>query len=268
MDRQPSQSEEFSAYRLGGLLSITSPYSFIFTRRKRNNLVYAIFSSEAKKGMRVLEIGCGSGANIFMLNELYPKAEEIEFYGVDISPMRIRFANSITRWKGRTGNCHFNLGTAEKLGYSDGQFDMVICTEVLEHLLDSKIALKEMNRVLKKGGVAVISTPIRDSMPRKIIRDRIEDIIERRATKGNPNEMVDGSYGHISVLSTKELILMSKDACFRVEKKMKQSLVHGWHFLDRHQVIFAILLIMDAVLDRLPHSYRFSWGIVLKLRKT
>ncbi len=39
------------------------------------------------------------------------------------------------------------------------QFDLVICTQVLEYLPDPSLAVEEIRRVLRKGGVAFISVP-------------------------------------------------------------------------------------------------------------
>jgi len=48
---------------------------------------------------------------------------------------------------------------AEALPFRDGQFDLVICTQVLEYLADPGLAAAEIRRVLRKGGVAFFSAP-------------------------------------------------------------------------------------------------------------
>ena len=50
-------------------------------------------------------------------------------------------------------------GDALRLPFADGTFNFVLCNSVIEHLPDDKAALKEMGRVLKRGGRLVLSTP-------------------------------------------------------------------------------------------------------------
>lgn len=50
------------------------------------------------------------------------------------------------------------------LPYENNQFDLIICNHVLEHIIDDTKALKELNRVLKPGGQAILQVPISKSM--------------------------------------------------------------------------------------------------------
>ena len=54
---------------------------------------------------------------------------------------------------------------------------------------------------------------------------------------------------------------------FQIEKVKKGSIVYGLPFYDRHQVLFALLLILDSILDRMPRNYVFGWGLIIKLKK-
>lgn len=59
------------------------------------------------------------------------------------------------------------IGDIHNLPFKDEEFDVVLCVEVLEHVLEPKKAIQEMNRVLKKGGTLVLTTrfvyPIHDA---------------------------------------------------------------------------------------------------------
>jgi ubiquinone/menaquinone biosynthesis C-methylase UbiE len=50
-------------------------------------------------------------------------------------------------------------GSAEKMPFVDGEFDLVTCTDVLEHVSDDVSALSEINRILRPGGYALITVP-------------------------------------------------------------------------------------------------------------
>ena len=50
------------------------------------------------------------------------------------------------------------IGDAHKLPFSDNEFEMILCTEVLEHLTEPHVAIKEMERVLKPEGKIILTT--------------------------------------------------------------------------------------------------------------
>lgn len=103
---------------------------------------------------KILDIGCGRG---FLLQHLKARAQPgTEFWGLDLSPKLCQIA--------RKNNPGANIicGDAESLPFSDNQFDFVFMTETLEHLLDYDKALAEAGRVLKPGGIFIITVPNRD----------------------------------------------------------------------------------------------------------
>ncbi len=56
-------------------------------------------------------------------------------------------------------NVFFQQGDAEHLAFADNAFDIVVCSEVLEHLIEPQQALTEMRRVLKNNGTLILTTP-------------------------------------------------------------------------------------------------------------
>ena len=97
------------------------------------------------RGDKYLDAGFGTG---LILRHL-PKNS----IGLDINPRNIKRAK-----KYLSGN-KLILGDIEKLPFKDNSFSTVICTEVLEHLPKPQIAIKEILRVLKTGGVLVGTVP-------------------------------------------------------------------------------------------------------------
>ncbi|HEX5602840.1 MAG TPA: methyltransferase domain-containing protein, partial [Pyrinomonadaceae bacterium] len=95
---------------------------------------------------RILDVGCGTGANLLMLSN-YGDAE-----GVDVSEDALAFC----RERGLT---NVKLGAAEALPYEDGTFDLVTALDVVEHLDDDLAGLREMRRVLRPGGRALLFVP-------------------------------------------------------------------------------------------------------------
>lgn len=95
---------------------------------------------------RVLDVGCGTGANLEMLAR-FGDAE-----GVDISDDALAFCRE-------RGLARVRHGAAESLPYPDAQFDLVTALDVVEHLDDDRAGLAEMRRVLKPGGRALLFVP-------------------------------------------------------------------------------------------------------------
>jgi len=95
---------------------------------------------------RILDVGCGTGANLEMLGK-YGTAE-----GVDVSEEALNFCRA-------RGLERVRLGAAEKLPYGDQSFDLVTALDVVEHLDDDAAGLREMRRVLRPGGRALLFVP-------------------------------------------------------------------------------------------------------------
>jgi SAM-dependent methyltransferase len=95
---------------------------------------------------RILDVGCGTGANLLMLSQ-YGDAE-----GVDLSEDALAFCRE-------RGLEKVKLGAAEKLPYDDGTFDLVTALDVVEHLDDDLAGLREMRRVLRPGGRVLLFVP-------------------------------------------------------------------------------------------------------------
>jgi ubiquinone/menaquinone biosynthesis C-methylase UbiE len=98
-------------------------------------------------GDRLLEVGCGAG-------NILEKAPPGNLFGVDISAFIVAKASR------RLGEkAVLFQADAQNLPFKDRVFERVICSEVLEHLLDPLVSLQEIARILNHRGVAIISVP-------------------------------------------------------------------------------------------------------------
>ena len=112
-------------------------------------------------GDRVLDLGCGEGRHVI---SAYLE-QEVDAIGVDLSladlvTTREKFEEFVDeRMPGKS----FGLSSANALAlpFADNSFDKVICSEVLEHIPDYRAALREIDRVLKPGGLFCASVPRR-----------------------------------------------------------------------------------------------------------
>jgi SAM-dependent methyltransferase len=108
--------------------------------------IVARLNLQGRAEPRILDVGCGTGANLEMLAQ-FGEAE-----GVDVSEDALAFC----RARGLTKVTH---GEAERLPYADGSFDLVTALDVVEHLDDDASGLREMRRVLRPGGRALLFVP-------------------------------------------------------------------------------------------------------------
>jgi SAM-dependent methyltransferase len=99
-----------------------------------------------RDGARMLDAGCGTGRNLQEFGRLGPAT------GVDPSPEAIDFC----RQRGIEGATR---GTIEHLEFPDGAFDLILATDVLEHLRDDRAALRELRRVAAPGATLLVTVP-------------------------------------------------------------------------------------------------------------
>ncbi|MGH8435342.1 MAG: class I SAM-dependent methyltransferase [Pseudomonas sp.] len=103
---------------------------------------------EGRADARVLDLGCGAGHVSF---HLAPLVGEVLAY--DLSAQMLEVVAATAEQRG-LGNVRTEHGAAEKLPFADGEFDFVFSRYSAHHWSDLGLALREVRRVLKPGGVA------------------------------------------------------------------------------------------------------------------
>ncbi len=99
---------------------------------------------------KILDVGCGTG---FILEHLTKLNNTAEYHGIDITDINFSYLKN----KGVITNI-VDL-EKESLPYKNNHFDIVFSTEVIEHLSNTDNYLFEINRILKKNGIFIISFP-------------------------------------------------------------------------------------------------------------
>lgn len=123
-----------------------SHWWYIGRRRIIGSFVKEICDQVTDRRARILDVGCGTGANLVLLSE-FGEAE-----GVDVSPDALAFCRE-------RGLENVRLGAAESLPYKDNEFDLVTAFDVVEHMDDDVAGLREMRRVLRPGGRLLLFVP-------------------------------------------------------------------------------------------------------------
>lgn len=99
---------------------------------------------------RLLDVGCHSG---LLTKEIIKHVKPDDIYGIDIS------VRAIEKAKKRIKNGKFKVADAHKLPYENSFFNVLFCLEMLEHVDYPKVVIRELYRVLKKDGYAIILVP-------------------------------------------------------------------------------------------------------------
>ena len=153
-------------------------------------LTFNLKKYDLKNDGVLLDVGCGEGRHIFGVMQDYPLMKCI---GIDMDHESIKIAEegydyfkSISH-----AGAEFLKGSAYNIPFPDNFFDLVICSEVLEHLHEYNDAVKEMHRVLKPGGKLYASVPA--SWPEKICWNLSKDY------QNQPG-------GHLRIFDQKELV--------------------------------------------------------------
>jgi len=111
-------------------------------------------------GARALDLGCGQGRHV---HALYYGAR-MHVVGVDLSfddvvKAREGFEHAPDMNAPPERGFSLSVGNALKLPFADNSFDLIVCSEVLEHIPDYESVLAEIDRVLKPGGQLAVSVP-------------------------------------------------------------------------------------------------------------
>lgn len=119
-----------------------------------NNLQYLFkIAKKPITGLKVLDVGCGFGVDCILLSLLGAK----EAHGIDFNADWIETIEKYLQELGWDLPIYPRQGDASNLPYDDNRFDAVISVEAISHYHDVDNFLKEAYRVLKPGGVLIIS---------------------------------------------------------------------------------------------------------------
>lgn len=112
-----------------------------------NLKLQAIKSVLPDKVLTFLDVGCADG---YFLNRIAGFLPKTQVYGIDISPKLIKAA------KKKYPKINFKVADAHKLPFKEKTFDLIICTETLDHTYKPEQVLLEIKRVLKKTGKIIL----------------------------------------------------------------------------------------------------------------
>ena len=112
------------------------------------------FLNKIEKNDLVLDAGCGYGFYSLTLSKKWK-----EVYALDLEKERIDELNKIIKTRQEFSGIKTFEGSLTNIPFKEKFFDLILCSEVLEHIKEDKKALSELSRVLKQGGYLILSFP-------------------------------------------------------------------------------------------------------------
>ena len=200
------------------------------TQVKRKTCIYLLKQADrALSNQRVLEIGFGSGATLFSFET------SCEIHGLEISHSAIARAQEKARKLGYKVS-DFRIAEGALLPYPNEYFDVIMASHVVEHVEDDRGLLKEISRVLKPDGIAVLLIPI--------------------------NEIYDDP-NHVHHYTSLEFVELAKGSslhvAYQIENELLFHLVEKFYF-EQFNYRWKILGPLIAALFNFPTSVLPFWG--------
>lgn len=134
-------------------------FNWKIVRDKELSIVYANIFSKYAKG-RILDVGCGTGEFLTKFKE-----EGWDVLGTELSKEACLYAKKVY-------GLHIMQGDLLDLHLKSNQFDVVTLNSTLEHLYEPFETIKKVSKLLKKGGLVVITVPNIDSLGVKIFKEK------------------------------------------------------------------------------------------------
>jgi SAM-dependent methyltransferase len=202
--------------------------------------------SEAAKGHRVLEYGCGTGSLAF---DLAGDANHV--VGIDISDVAIQHAHEYAGQRGLT-NVDFRVENAEAMQLPGHQFDVVAGSGIVHHL-DIPKAMQEVRRVLAPGGVAIFAEPLDHNPIVKWYRQRTPEL---RTPDEHPLTIAD-------LRAVARGFTSSRITFFGL---IAPALGLVWRQARAGNPVTRFVWWIDRLVCRIPFVKHFAWYCVLEVR--
>ncbi len=211
---------------------------------------------------RGLEIGTGYGALILSLARLFP---EFEWNGIE-HPER-RYINDKKYLElFHQFDCHLKICdlTQQQLPFGDDYFNLILFSEVLEHLPIEKVlfVIKEMQRVLCRGGWIIVSSPNLVSLLNRIAILRGKGIFAPPV----PLEYAGGTFGHIHLYTAEEFVALCRPFGLQVRQVQHASrfLKYKQHPIFWKKLAYKICWFVEVLCRPITKKLADTWYILLQ----
>lgn len=211
------------------------------------------FKSDEFKGISLLEVGFGQGTDLVQFAKAGAKCT-----GIDYTPKHFELAKLNFELRGLTAELH--LGDAANLPFKDNSFDRVYSTGVLHHTPDIKQCIDEVYRVLKPGGVFIMSLYHKNSLFHYYKKVFIDGILKLKfLTLGYMGVMATLEEGADGKLIKPLVNVYNKKSLTPMLSNFKNTEYQIQH-LTKKDIPGLASILSQNYLDKLQHKY--GWYII------
>ena len=213
-------------------------------------LTFNLTKYELNESGIMLDVGCGEGRHIFGIMQEHP---EMKCIGLDMDNDSLHKAEEGYEYFKSISNvgAEFLKGSAYSLPFLDNSLDLIVCSEVLEHLHQYNDAVKEIHRVLKPGGKFYASVPA--SWPEKICWALSKDY------QNQPG-------GHLRIFNQSGLVSEIEESGFKFLSSDRFHSIHApywwlrcffWNTQDSNFVVNGYKKMLERHILKKPFFFRF-----------
>ncbi len=241
---------------------------------KRLNFIKDQILQLGREDIRILDVGCGNGIMSIALSSM-----GFEVLGIDIDPTSIQKANELNEYP----NVRFIVMDVEDEMLNDS-FDVVICSEVLEHLKDPEKIIRQIHDTMKPDSLFIVTTP-NGYGPREMLMTRPMQTLNRYGFgkvlyrvkrllgyKGASIQSSNPDLEHIQFFKRSDLIRLIESYGFKLKAFGKADFVDRVFPFSMLANRFPALQKLDCrMADILPRyctsGFYTSWSMVTKNKR-
>lgn len=218
----------------------------------------------------VLDVGCAYGNLLLMLNAYIGRRADVRMVGVDLDEGAFRYSQAFAERVPGYGNCSYRMADLSKrLPFDDASFDAINLGDVLEHMERPEEALRELIRIAKPGGIILISTPLKNSVFKRLAgfaNRMVGGRLYKQYYRGKDADLNAAGeavmhtrvgHDHVSEMTHKQLKSLVRKCGLAIEAEERMPVMSGSKWFDKHPFLLAALMLLEAVHDTLRLA---SWA--------
>lgn len=229
-------------------------YTRVFSKKEKDydgmmELKYDKILNLINKPLNVLDIGCGNGK----LGELIKnKFTDVNITGIDISSDALALA------KKKGLNTIRQDIEDTKLKVNNKSFNLIICTDVLEHVCSNYALLKEIHRALDDNGELIVTVPNVNAWYNRILclAGKLPGHLESTEADVQVTPFVREAIGHVRAFNKDAIIKLLEYSGFKIDKVIGSSLNFNYNFTTKQVAVNKTLIKVfnkaDKFLSKMP----------------